>query len=108
MGLEDRDVAEHTLREQLPQRDEVSHIAAVLEGRQYTPLRLAEPDQLRGLRHGRGERLIDDDVAPGQEALLREGVMGGIGCGDHDQVHRPGEQVVDTPDKFDIGIARIG
>lgn len=34
-------------------------------------------------------------------------MMRRIGRGDHDQVDRSGEQLIDAADEFDIGIARV-
>ena len=64
-------------------------------------------DELLGFRNGRGEWLVDDDVAPGQQALLRDRMMRRIGCGDDDQVDGPREQLVDATKEFDIRIARV-
>ncbi len=107
VGFEHRHSAEGTLRQQRSQRHEVSHVPAVLVDRQYPALRGTELDKLVGFRHGGREWFVDDDVASGLEALLRDRMVRRIGCGDDDQIHGPGEQLIDAAHEFDICVARV-
>src|SRR5439155_950357 len=106
-GFADRRPAEHAVRQEFSQCYEVSHVAAVLVGRYHTSFRGPELHELFGLRNGCRKRLIDDDVASGQEALLGDRMMRRVRGGDDDQVDGPGEQLIDAADEFDVCIARV-
>src|SRR3989449_3235448 len=107
MGFERRDAAEDTFRQECLQRDEVTHVPAVVVDRQDPVLRGPELDKLVGLHHGGREWFVDHDVTSGQETLLRDRMMRCVGCGDDDQIDRPGEQLIDAAHEFDVCVARV-
>src|SRR6266508_2657902 len=105
--LECHDATEQPFRDNLLHRDAVARVAALLVHGEHAPRFLAEPHQLLGLGHRHRERLVDDDVAPGQEALLRDGLMRRVGCSDDDEVDGPREQLVYAADELDVRITRV-
>ena len=107
VGFEQRDAAQHPFRQKVPQGHEVSHVPAVLIGRKHAPLHGAELDELCGFTERGGKRLVDDDVASREEALLRDRMVRGIRRGDDDQVDGPREQLLDAAHEFDIRVARV-
>src|SRR5256885_2172422 len=107
VGFVHRHPAEGTLRQQCSQRDEVTHVPAVLVDRQYPALRGTELDKFVGFRHGGREWLVDHDVASGLETLLRDRMVRCVGCGDDDQIDGPGEQLIDAAHEFDSCITRV-
>src|SRR5439155_776917 len=107
MGLEHRDSPEHAVRQKILQRYEVSHVTAVLVGRNYALLPFGELDEFLGFGGRCGKRLIDNDVASSEETLLRDRVMRRVGRGDDDQVDSPVEQLIHAANECDIGIARV-
>ena len=94
--LDPDDAAQRAPSEHGAEGSEVVVVAAVLEdGDEHASgLRLAH--QCRGVRDGRGDRLVDDDGNPGRHGATREGDVRDVRRGDDDEVDRlrRGEQLV--------------
>src|SRR5205814_3089271 len=88
--------------------DDVPALPAFLLLRQTPPLGLGQLDETLVLRERGGEWLVDDDVASGEQALLRDRMMRRVGGRDDDEVNGPGEQLVHARDEVDARVARVG
>ena len=91
MRLVDPHAAHRALGDHLLHRGEVAGVAAILVDGHYALLLFGQPHQLLGFRHRDRERLVDDDMMAGEHALLRDGVMRCIRCGDHDEIDLAGQ-----------------
>ena len=86
---------------------EVARVAPILVHRDDAPLLLGELDQLLGFRERERERLIDKDMMTGAQALLRNRMMGRIGCCYNNKIEGTGQQVVDAANECGFRIARV-
>ena len=91
-----------TLSHQVADGPEVAVPATVVERDAHPPLLLGDPAHRPRLSRGRGDRLVDDDMPTRAQRRHRQGHVGGIGRGDHDQVHvHASKELLDRPD--DLG-----
>ena len=90
-GFEPRDGAEGTAVQQPSDGQVVAVPAPVLEDREHAAQPLCEPDEFLALGAAHRKRLVDDDVEPGFQRGLREGVVRGRRGSEDQQVKFAGE-----------------
>ncbi len=84
--FEPNDASERACGGELEDALEVAVVAAALVNGEQAAASFCELDEIEGLRHGGGERLVDEDVAACGEALMRERIMRLIGSGNNDEL----------------------
>ncbi len=109
VGADLDDAAEGAVEEQLADGEEVAVETAVVEGDDVFAAAGGEVDELAGLGGGGGEGLVDDDVLVGEEGDAGELDVGGVGCGDDDDVDGGvGEGLAGGVDEAGGGVALGG
>ena len=102
--LETTYVAERTRGDQGLQGAEVGVPPTVLERAEQDPRGPGLLDQRAALGCGRCQRLVDDDGDPGGEGGAREGDVGVVGAGHHEQIQVQAQQGVDVWDHRGVGV----
>jgi len=108
-GFETEDAAEVAGGDGLAEGLEIGVEAAVVVDGEDAAKFFGEVEKFDGFRDAGGERLVDDDVAPGFEAALGEGEMGLVRSGDGDELEGiDGEEFVKGADNADVWVELRG